>query len=94
MSIYLTVIVKSKPEKKEELRTLLLNMVYQSRKEGACIQYDLHEVTDQDIFIFQEEWADQTGLDFHNEQEYLKDFVSKAEQLTDEIMAYKTGKIA
>jgi len=46
MSIYLTVIVKSKPEKKEELRTLLLNMVYQSRKEGACIQYDLHEVTD------------------------------------------------
>ncbi|MFD2285263.1 antibiotic biosynthesis monooxygenase [Pedobacter petrophilus] len=94
MSIYLTAILKSKPEKKEELRTLLLNMVSQSRKEEACIQYDLNEVTDQDIFIFQEEWADESGLDLHNKQEYLLDFVAKSSQLTTEIVIHKTAKIA
>jgi quinol monooxygenase YgiN len=94
MSIYLTAIIKSKPETKEELSKILLNMVVQSRKEIACVQYDLHEDTSRNLFIFHEEWADETGLDFHNQQEYLLDFVAKSSELTTDIVIHQTNKIA
>jgi len=94
MSIYLTAIVKSKPEAKEELSKILLYMVVQSKKEKACIQYDLHEDTSLDLFIFHEEWADQAGLDLHNQQEYLLNFVAKSSELTTEIVIHQTNKIA
>ncbi|MDY0907296.1 putative quinol monooxygenase [Pedobacter sp. CFBP9032] len=94
MSIYLTAIIKIKPETKAELQTLLLNMVVQSRKEDACIQYDLHECKEEDLFIFWEEWKDQAGLDLHNKREYILDFVSKSSQLTNGIVIHKTDKIA
>ena len=69
-------------------------MVVQSRKEAACIQYDLHEDAAHNLFIFHEEWADQAGLDLHNQQEYLLDFVAKSSELTKEIVIHQTNKIA
>lgn len=53
MSIYLTVTIKGKQEKAEELKELLLNMVANSRKEKACLQYDLHQQVEDNVFIFQ-----------------------------------------
>lgn len=94
MSIYLTAIVKSKKETVDELRAMLLDMVANSRTEEACIQYDLHEAGDTSTFIFQEEWKDQEGLDLHNKQPYLLGFVAQASRLTDEIVIYKTEKLA
>lgn len=94
MSIYLTAIVKSKKETTAALRTMLLDMVVNSRKEEACIQYDLHESTVDDTFIFQEEWKDQPSLDLHNQQPYILGFVAQAGTLTDNIVIYKTEKLA
>ena len=94
MSLYLTAIVKSKKETTAELRALLLDMVSNSRKEAACIQYDLHEAADQETFIFQEEWKDQASLDFHNSQPYILAFVARAAELTEDIVIYKTDKLA
>jgi len=94
MSIYLTAIVKSKKETVAALRTVLLDMVANSRKEVACIQYDLHEAVGDGTFIFQEEWKDQASLDLHNEQPYILAFVAQADQLTDDIVIYKTAKLA
>jgi len=94
MSIYLTAIVKSKKETTAALRTMLLDMVANSRKEEACIQYDLHESAVDNTFIFQEEWKDQAGLDLHNKQPYILDFVAQADKLTDNIIIYKTEKLA
>ncbi|RDC56982.1 antibiotic biosynthesis monooxygenase [Pedobacter chinensis] len=93
MSIYLTAIVKSKIEKKAALKAVLLNMVSHSRKERACIQYDLHEAEGDDLFIFHEEWLDQNGLDEHNQQSYILDFVRTSAELTEEIIIYKTEKL-
>lgn len=42
MKIYLTAIIKSKPEHTAEVLQILGNMVTQTRKETACIKYDLH----------------------------------------------------
>lgn len=94
MSIYLTAIVKSKQETVAELRKILLDMVAHSRREEACFQYDLHESANDHTFISNEEWKDQAGLDLHNKQPYLLDFVTHATRLTDEIVVYKTEKIA
>jgi quinol monooxygenase YgiN len=94
MSIYLTAIVKSKKETITALRTVLLDMVANSRREEACIQYDLHESVSDHTFIFQEEWKDQASLDLHNQQAYILAFAEQSAALTDDIVIYKTEKLA
>ncbi|UKT63378.1 putative quinol monooxygenase [Pedobacter mucosus] len=94
MSIYLTVVIKSKEDKVEELKNLLMSMVDDSRKEQACLQYDLHACKDENIFIFHEEWLDQAGLDAHNLQHYIVDFSAKVPSLTESLKIYKTEKLA
>jgi quinol monooxygenase YgiN len=93
MSIYLTAIVKSKKETTAALRIMLLDMVANSRKEEACIQYDLHESAVEDTFIFWEEWKDQAGLDLHDQQPYILAFVAQADTLTADIVIYKTERL-
>lgn len=94
MSIYLTAIVKAKIAKRAELKTILLDMVSKSRREDACIQYDLHEDIVNHTFIFHEEWSDQIGLNQHNQQSYILNFVEKSVELSDGITIYKTDQIA
>lgn len=84
MSIYLTALVRSKAGKAEELKAVLQNMVIQSRKEAACLQYDLHQSTDdENQFIFWEEWENEAALQAHNQQPYISDFVAVAPNLTE-----------
>lgn len=40
--IYLTAIINAKPEYREDVLSALQNMVTETRKEDANIQYDLH----------------------------------------------------
>lgn len=75
MPIYLTAVIKSKTAHRDEVRGTLLNMVTESRKESACLQYDLYQDdSDPNIFVFQEIWASREGLDAHNEQPYIRAF--------------------
>ncbi|HSD06028.1 putative quinol monooxygenase [Flavobacterium sp.] len=95
MEINLTVILKSKAENREELKTILQNLVENSRKELACIQYDLHQnIDDPNIFVFHEIWKNKEGLDLHNKQPYLLNFKQAAESLLQEkIIVYTTSQI-
>ena len=87
--ISITAIIKSKQENIEEVKTMIQNMVLQTRKEEACIRYDLH--TTENAFIIWEEWKDQPGLDIHNNQPYLLDFVKRSQSLVaSPIEIYKT----
>ena len=71
MKVYLIAIVKAKPEQADVLKKVLQQMVIDSRKEEACLQYDLLQSSeDKNTFIFNEIWASQAGLDAHNEQPY------------------------
>ena len=90
--ISITAILKSKPENLIEVQNLLNHLVTETRKEAACIRYDLH--TSENVFILWEEWKDQPGLDLHNEQSYLKEFIQKTENLVSSpIQVYKTVQI-
>jgi quinol monooxygenase YgiN len=90
--ISITAIFKSKPETKEQLQNMLNHLVTETRKEAACARYDLHAT--EEVFILWEEWKDQPGLDIHNNQPYLVDFIAKSESLVaSPIQVYKTVQI-
>ena len=87
--ISITAIIKSKKENTEQVRNMVHHLVTETRKEAACIRYDLH--TTENVFIIWEEWKDQPGLDIHNNQPYLLDFVNQTEDLlASPIQVYKT----
>lgn len=90
--ISITAIIKSKQENIEEVKNLISNLVTQTRKEEACIRYDLH--TTENVFIIWEEWKDQAGLDIHNNQGYLQEFIQQSENFASApIQVYKTIQI-
>lgn len=90
--ISITAIIKSKPENIEEVKNMIHHLVTETRKEAACVRYDLH--TTENVFIIWEEWKDQAGLDLHNNQAYLQDFIQKSESLVaSPIQVYKTIQI-
>ncbi len=93
--INLTAIVKSKPEHIDTVKSLLMNMATHSKKETACLQYDLHQNSSEpNIFIFHEIWKDEKGLETHNSQPYIQEFVKASETLlADNVIIYKTQKI-
>ncbi|MEH0153407.1 putative quinol monooxygenase [Limibacter armeniacum] len=92
MKVYLTAIIKAKPEHREEVLQVLNTMVEHSRKEAACLQYDLHQGTDdENMFVFYEIWQDQQGLDQHNQRPYIKAFASIIdEKLAEQPIIHKT----
>jgi quinol monooxygenase YgiN len=96
MKINLTAILKSKPERIEELRHILLDMVNQSKSETACVQYELHQdKNDKSLFIFHEVWENQTGFDLHNQQSYIQSFFQNSKSfLQEEPLLYFTNRIA
>lgn len=90
--ISITAIFNSKAEHTEKLEGMLHHLVTKTRKEAACVRYDLHK--SDNVFILWEEWQDQPGLDVHNNQSYLLDFISQSETLVSTpIQVYKTTQI-
>lgn len=84
MSIYLTAILKSKKESIQDLKSILDNMVLNTRKEEAYEKYELQQsLDDETIFIFHEIWKSKEGLDAHNQQPYIQEFVEKVPDLLE-----------
>ncbi|RZK12391.1 MAG: antibiotic biosynthesis monooxygenase [Flavobacterium sp.] len=96
MKINITAIVKSNPNSIEETKMLLTEMAVNSKKEKACIQYDLHQDKENpSFFIFHEIWESEEGLAFHETQVHFQKFKAKTSALLAEpIIVYKTDKIA
>lgn len=96
MTIYLTAIVKSKEGNSEAMKTLLQELVVESRKENACLQYDLHQDKgNQNVFIFHEIWENQEGWDFHNSQTHIARFIAESAAIIDgTVTIYNTDKVS
>jgi len=70
---------------------MLLTMVTESRKEPACLQYDLYQDdNDPNVFVFQEIWESREGLDAHNGQPYIRAFGESLEKLETNPQIYLT----
>ncbi|MDR6843756.1 putative quinol monooxygenase [Flavobacterium granuli] len=95
MEINLTVIIKSKPEYREELKAILIDLSKNSNEEAACLQYDLHQnLEDPNLFILHEVWKNHEGLDLHKEQSHFLKFNEVSELFLEEkITVFKTSRI-
>jgi quinol monooxygenase YgiN len=83
----LTVVALVKAQKGQEtnLRQELLALIPTTRQEPGCINYDLHESTDDPgSFLFHESWASKQHLDDHLNRPHLKAFLGKADALLAE----------
>jgi quinol monooxygenase YgiN len=73
---------QAKHGKENELEEALLELVSHSRKEAACINYDLHRHLDKPgMFVFYENWIDRDGLEQHRKTQHIADFRSRASDL-------------
>ncbi len=79
--------------KEDELKRQLLALIVPTRKEEGCIQYDLHQSTDEPgRFVFYENWTSRELLDRHLNSPHLAAFDAAAGELLAEpprIMTYK-----
>ena len=74
---------QAKPEKLDELRTRLLEMVTHSTKEPGCLFYNLHvDNSNPTIFYFLEGWKDADALAFHDKTSYVQAIIRDAADLT------------
>jgi quinol monooxygenase YgiN len=81
--IFMCARFQAKPEKLEELRTRLLEMVTLTTKEEGCLFYNLHvDRTDPTIFYFLEGWINQAALNFHDSTPYVQAIIRDASELT------------
>jgi len=75
---------KAKSGLEERVREELLKLVAPTRAESGCINYDLHQCSDDKAkFMIYENWVSRKDLDAHLEMPYLEHFKS----IADEILA-------
>lgn len=82
-----TVLAKFKAKKGNEdsLKQAIMACVPPTRAEEGCINYDLHQLSDDKaIFILYENWKSQEDLEAHLDMPYLRDLKAKADELCSE----------
>lgn len=83
----LVVFMTAKPGKEEELGRRLTALIEPTRAEAGCITYDLHRSnTNPAVWMFYENWIDQTDLDLHFETEHLKQFLNTTHEVLEKDM--------
>lgn len=77
--------IKARPGKEAEVRKELLSLVDLSRTDAGCLNYDLHQATDDPaLFLFHENWASQADLDRHLQKPDLKAVLERVGKLVAE----------
>ena len=77
--------IKAKPGLEEQVRDAVMALVPPTRKESGCINYDLHQSTDdKSLFMLYENWVTKKDLDEHLQMPYLQDFLGKADEILAE----------
>ncbi len=89
-------ILKAKPGKEAAMKKELLALIPPTRKEPGCLNYDLHQDTEDPArFVFHENWTSKAHLDAHLERPHLKALNAKGVELFGEppqlILAEKIG---
>jgi quinol monooxygenase YgiN len=76
---------KAKAGKEEALKNAIIACVAPTRAEAGCINYDLHQSSDdKGLFMLYENWVSKKLLEEHLEMPYLVDLKAKAGDLCAE----------
>jgi quinol monooxygenase YgiN len=77
--------IKAKPGNESQVRLLLLSLVAPSRKDAGCLNYDLHQGTnDPTLFLFHENWTSKAHLDAHLQKPDLQAELARVGQMAAE----------
>jgi len=77
--------MKAKVGKEDDLRRALVTLVAPTRQEEGCVQYDLHEKTDEPgRFVFYENWLSADHLARHAASAHIQAFRAGAGDLLGE----------
>jgi quinol monooxygenase YgiN len=77
--------IKAKAGRSDQFRAELLSLIEPTRSEAGCINYDLHQMTDDaNCFVFYENWKSKEDLDQHLATPYISAFIGKADELLSE----------
>jgi len=87
--------IKAKAGMEDKAKQELMALVGPTRAENGCIDFDLHQVTDDKaLFMFYENWTSKAALDAHMQAPHIKAFGGKAgEFLAEPIKATFLGQI-
>lgn len=76
--------VRAKDGMEERLKAELLSLVAPSRDEAGCINYDLHQLSDDPTyFMFHENWESRAALEAHLETPHSVAFDERVEGMLD-----------
>ena len=75
-------LIHAKPGKEAETRNVLESLLAPTRAEAGCINYDMHQSTDDPArFMFHENWTSKQALDQHLATPHLKAFMQKEPEI-------------
>jgi len=73
---------RARPGKEAELRAALLGLLTPTRREAGCLNYDLHQATDDPAsFLFHENWSSKAALDAHLQSPQIKALLPRVDEL-------------
>lgn len=85
MPLTVTARIKAKPDQVAALRELLLALPDPTRREDGCLNYDLHQSTeDPCVFLFHENWRGKAELDRHLQSPHVTAVLSRVGPLVAE----------
>ncbi|HYQ59895.1 MAG TPA: putative quinol monooxygenase [Desulfatiglandales bacterium] len=74
--------IRAKDGMEEQVKQELMKLVGPTRSETGCINYDLHQSTENEsLFMFYENWASKKDLDEHARTPHMKAHLQKAREL-------------
>jgi quinol monooxygenase YgiN len=69
--------VRARPERLEELLSLLRDVQEASRRDDGCLNYGYYrEIADEDAYVAVEEWRDMAALEAHLRTEHVARLVA------------------
>lgn len=85
MAVTVIATIKAKPGKEAATQKALLALIKPTRAEAGCINYDLHQLSDDPkVFVFHENWKSKEDLDEHLAKPHLVEFLGKVDDLLAE----------
>jgi quinol monooxygenase YgiN len=80
--VIVVVVLQAKPGTGPALRDLMVTSAQATHAEPGCLTYALHAANDEpDRVALVERWADQTALDAHMQQPYLRKLFADLEEV-------------
>ena len=93
----ITVVAKivAKKETIESVQGEVLKLITPTRQEPGCIEYRLHrDNQDPEIFLFYENWENNSFLEQHLNSAHFRSFAAAVENLITEMVVHKMTEIA